>query len=121
MKDVLNEMMDDWCEVKSPEALIVINKHAQFSHKFVINTIIVYNLTIMMFLAAALRTYFSESVENRLLPLLAKFPFSNKNSPIYEILYIIQSFLLLLDGNMYCLTDSSYVSMVIILNSYLHT
>lgn len=112
MKDVLIVMMNDWCEVKSPEALIVMNNHVQFSHKFVGKTIIVYNFTILTFLVVALRTYFSDAIENRHLPLMSKFPFSNQESPIYETIYTIQAFLLILDGNLYCLTDSSYVAMV---------
>lgn len=117
VKDILIEMMDDWCKMKSPEELMVINNHVKFSHKFCFNAVIAYNLTILMFPTAALRTYFNGSVENRLLPLMAIFPFSQKISPNYEILYFAQTVLLILAGNLYCVTDSSYVAMVIIFNN----
>lgn len=115
MKEVLVEMMNDWCQIKKPEQLLVMKNHVQFSHKFFVCTLVMYNFTILMFPIVALQTYFTESnVENRRLPLLVKFPFPIKKSPFYEIIYISQAILLILVGNIYVVLDSSYAAMVII-------
>lgn len=113
MKDVLVEMMDDWCKLKNPKEFKIMKNHVQFSHKFFVCTLVMYNFTILMFPIVALQTYFTEPVENRRLPLLVKFPFSTKNSPIYETVYLSQAILLILVGNIYVVLDSSYAAMVI--------
>lgn len=112
MNDILLEIMDDWCKIKNPKKLTVMKSHIQFFHKFFINTFIVYNLTTFTFSAFALQSYFSQSVENRVLPILVKFPFSTQNSPNYEILYTIQAILLIIIANVYTVSDSSYAAMV---------
>ncbi|XP_051153975.1 uncharacterized protein LOC127277152, partial [Leptopilina boulardi] len=113
MKNVLIKMMDDWYQIKNPEQLIIMKNHVKFSHTFFVNAFIAYNFTILLFPIFALRIYFTESVENRLLPLLAKFPFSNKTSPIYEIIYILQAILLIFAGNAFVVLDTSYAAMIL--------
>ncbi|XP_051155019.1 odorant receptor 82a-like [Leptopilina boulardi] len=114
VKDVLIEMIDDLCQIKKHEELIVMKNHVKFSRTFSINAFIIYNFTIIMFIFTPLQTYyFGKSVENRFFPLLAKFPFSYKFSPVYEIIYFLQAIFLLLVASIYSISDSSYAAMVL--------
>lgn len=106
-------MTDDWSKIKSPDKFIVMKNHVKFCHNFFVCTFVMYNFTILIFPFVALQTYFTDSVENRYLPLLVKYPFSTVNSPIFEIIYINQTIFLAWMANIYCVSDSSYVAMVI--------
>lgn len=93
-----------------------MQNHVKLSHKFYKCSFILYGSTVLFFPIIAFQTYICESIEERILPLLATFPFGIKNSPNYEILYLMQTVLLLIVAQIYIVSDSTYVTMVKICN-----
>ncbi|XP_033211850.1 odorant receptor 82a-like [Belonocnema kinseyi] len=112
-KEILSEMLYDWCSIKNPEERIIMKKYVNISHKIYMASSTINVLSLCTYIGTFVRSCLAESVEDRKFPLPSRFPFPSKISPIFEVLCLLQLLILGLSATLCGALDSFFLAMIL--------